>query len=68
MSQRITYPPVLLSRDDAAAYLGGISVRKLDALQAEGRVIPAALDGRRVYPREELDKFAAALPEWVARR
>lgn len=58
------YLPRLLSREDAAAYLGGISVRKLDELQAQGRIIPKRLDGRRVYLRDDLDEFARALPDW----
>lgn len=60
----LPYPPILLSREEAAAYLAQISPRKLDALQAEGRIIPKALDGRRGYLREDLDAFARGLPDW----
>ncbi len=60
----LPYPPILLCREEAAAYLAQISPRKLDALQAEGRIIPKALDGRRGYLREDLDAFARALPDW----
>ena len=63
---RKPYPPRLLSREDAADYLS-ISARKLDELQAQGRVIPKALDGRRVYLRDDLDAFARALPDWTPR-
>lgn len=66
MSARLTFPPALLGRDDAAAYLA-ISVRKLDELQAQGRVIPKRLDGRRGYLRTDLDEFAAGLPDWTDR-
>ncbi len=68
MSTRLTYPPALLSREEAAAYLAGISTRKLDELQAQGRVIPKALDGRRGYLREDLDEFARSLPDWEGRK
>jgi len=63
----LTYPPGGLNREEAAAYLGGISVRKLDELQAQGRIIPVALDGRRVYLRSDLDEFLAGLPGWADR-
>lgn len=68
MSTTLTYPPVLLNREEAAAYLAKISGRKLDALQSEGRIIPKALDGTRCYLREDLDKFAHALPDWESKR
>ena len=64
----LSFPPRLLSREDAAAYLGGISVRKLDELQAQGRIIPKALDGRRGYLRDDLDEFARGLPDWEGRK
>lgn len=64
MTVRLTYAPGGLSREEAAAYIGGVSVRKLDELQAQGRIVPVALDGRRVYLREHLDAFLASLPEW----
>lgn len=63
MTARLSFPPALLGREDAAAYLA-ISVRKLDELQSQGRVIPKRLDGRRGYLRTDLDEFAAALPDW----
>lgn len=65
---RLSFPPVLLSREEAAAYLADISVRKLDELQAQGRIIPKALDGKRGYLREDLDEFARSLPDWEGRK
>lgn len=67
MSTRLTYPPILLGRDEAAAYLA-ISPRKLDELQAQTRLIPKALDGRRGYLRDDLDEFARNLPDWEGRK
>lgn len=67
MTARLTFVPVLLCREDAAAYLGDISPRKLDELQAQGRLIPKKLDGRRGYLRADLDAFAEALPDWETR-
>ena len=64
----LPYPPILLSREEAAAYLAGISPRKLDELQAQGRIIPKALDGRRGYLRDDLDAFARSLPDWSDRK
>lgn len=67
MSVHLAYPPILLKRDEAAAYLG-ISTRKLDELQSQGRVIPKALDGSRGYLRDDLDAFARSLPDWETQR
>jgi hypothetical protein len=67
VSARLTFVPVLLCREDAAAYLGDISTRKLDELQAQGRLIPKKLDGRRVYLRADLDEFGESLPDWEVR-
>lgn len=66
-SQKPDWTPILFSREDAAIYLGGISVRKLDELQAQRRIVPRALDGRRVYLRDELEEFARGLPGWPVR-
>lgn len=68
MTTRLTFTPILLSHEEAAAYLGDISPRKLDELQAQGRIIPKALDGRRGYLRDDLDEFARSLPDWETRR
>lgn len=64
MATSLSYPPALLNREEAAAYLAQISTRKLDQLQAEGLVIPKALKGTRCYLRADLDKYAAGLPDW----
>lgn len=64
MATSLSYPPALLNREEAAAYLAQISTRKLDQLQAEGLVIPKALKGTRCYLRADLDKYAASLPDW----
>lgn len=61
-----TYPPILLTDEDAAYYLG-ISVTKLNRLQAAGRIIPKAIDGKRGFLRDDLDAFARALPDWEGR-
>lgn len=60
----LSYPPALLNKEEAAAYLAKISPRTLDKLQAQGHITPHALGARRVYKRAELDKFAESLPEW----
>ena len=63
-----SYPfaPALMNREQACWYLGDISPRKLDRLQAEGRVIPKALDGTRGYLRADLDALAEGLKDWGA--
>lgn len=62
-----TFPPRLLTRENAAYYLG-ISVRKLDELQGQSRIVPKKLDGKRGYLREDLDEFARSLPDWDPER
>lgn len=47
-----------------AAYYLGISTTKLNGLQAQGRIIPKKLDGKRGFLRSDLDEFAASLPDW----
>lgn len=64
MATSLSYPPALLNREEAAAYLARISIRKLDQLQAEGLIIPKALKGTRCYLRADLDAYAASLPDW----
>ena len=46
----------LLSREDAAAYLG-ISVRTLDRLRAEGKMSFVRLGGRVSYLPSDLDAY-----------
>lgn len=63
MTVRMSYPPVLFSREDAAAYLG-VSPRKLDEYQALSRIVPRDLDGMKRFHREDLDAFASRLSDW----
>ncbi|MBZ2197241.1 hypothetical protein [Occultella gossypii] len=62
-----TFQPGAFSREMAAAYLAGASVRKVDEWEKKGLLVGLALDGRRVYTREELDRFIASRPEWANR-
>ena len=64
LSSHVTFAPALMDKHTAAWYIG-ISLRKLDQLQAENRITPKALDGKRLYSRDELDVYARSLPEWV---
>lgn len=61
---QITMEPLLLSRDEAAAALGGISTSKLDELYKAGRINPRVLDGRVMFAPDELRRFAAECPAW----
>ena len=63
MTARLSYPPALLRREDAAEYLG-VSPRTLDELQQQARVIPVDLDGMKRFRREDLDEFARTRPDW----
>lgn len=63
MNLNLAFAPVLMSEEMAAYYLG-ISPRKLNALQAQGRIIPKQLDGKRGFLRSDLDEFAESLPDW----
>lgn len=67
MHRGLTYPPILFTDDDAAAYIG-VSVTKLNRLQAAGRIIPKAIDGKRGFLRDDLEEFARALPDWEGRK
>lgn len=46
----------LFPRADAAYYLG-ISLRTLDQLKSDGKVVPTVLAGRTVYDRRDLDAY-----------
>lgn len=63
MRSSLRYPPILLPYLDAAEYLG-VSLAKLNELQAQRRIMPRALDGKREFLRDDLDEFARSLPEW----
>lgn len=58
-----TYPPGGFPREDAAFYLG-VSVRTLDDLQRQGLLIPKRLGSKRLFLKDELDRYLAALPDW----
>jgi excisionase family DNA binding protein len=51
---------LLLTKAGAARYLG-VSLNKLDALIADGRIATCQLDGRVRIKRAMLDAFAASL-------
>lgn len=61
---QICMEPALLNSKDAAAALGGISVRTLDELRKRGR-INAKMNGRMaMYTPEELRRYAEDCPDW----
>ena len=60
---RVGYPPFLMTREEAAYYLC-ISTRTLDGLQAQSKIIPKRLGGKRGFLREDLEEFARSLPDW----
>lgn len=53
--------PGLLSREEAANYLG-ISVETLSREKAAGRIKSKLLRGKYLYSREDLDRYIADLP------
>lgn len=56
------FPPLLLSREQAATYLG-IGTTKFDEMVADGRMPrPRKIDARRVWHRIEIEAHAADLP------
>lgn len=67
MNPSISFTPGLMGEPAAAFYLG-ISTSKLNALQAQGRLIPKKLDGKRGFARIDLDEFIESLPDWGADR
>ena len=63
MSLPPNLPPLGLSREESAEYIG-VSPTKFDEMVADGRMPPAKrIDGRRVWSRIQLDKSFAALPD-----
>ena len=58
-----TYPPGAFSKTEAAYYLG-ISVRTLDQLQAQGRIIPREVGAKRLFLKTDLDAWLDGLPDW----
>ena len=64
MAVELNFPPVLMTRDLAAAYLS-MSLRELDELRATGHLTPVG-DGKRVkFLRKDLDTYAESLPERI---
>jgi excisionase family DNA binding protein len=53
--------PALMSRDQAAEYLG-ISPSTLSREKAAGRIRSKVIRGMYMYSREDLDRFIDALP------
>jgi len=62
----LTYPPILFTDDDAAAYIG-VSVATLNRLQAAGKIVPKANGGKRGFLRDDLEEYARGLPDWTGR-
>jgi len=56
--------PVFLNKEETAAALGGISLRKLNELIKARRIFPRALDGRVMFTPDEVRRFAADCPAW----
>ncbi|AER47614.1 hypothetical protein DS6A_60 [Mycobacterium phage DS6A] len=63
-SDTTTVGPVLLNKRDAAAALGGISIRRLDTLVRDGRLTPVMLGATVMFTPAELARFADELPSW----
>lgn len=57
------FAPVLMDLSTAAYYLG-VSPRQVEKLQRLGDLTPLANGGKKVFHRDELDKYAAGLTEW----
>lgn len=60
-------PPVLFEAHAAAEYLA-MSPRKLAEYQAAGEIIPRQIGAKRVYHRDDLEEFAARLPDWSSNK
>ena len=57
------YPPMGLSREEAARYIG-IGSTKFDQLVKDGRMPrPKRIDGRKIWIRTRLDAAVNELPE-----
>lgn len=55
--------PALMGRELAALYLD-MSTRKVDQLQALGKLIPVKSDAGKRFSVEELNRYIASLPDW----
>lgn len=60
--QRIEYPPALQTREQAAYYLS-MSLREIDDLRAQGKLIPVGTEKRVKFRKTELDRYIENLPE-----
>lgn len=67
MNASYSFTPGLLSQDAAAFYLN-IGKSTLNELQAQGRLIPKKIGGKRGFARTDLDAFIASLPDWEQRK
>lgn len=67
MNLHAAFTPGLMGEAAAAFYLN-VSTSKLNELQAQGRLIPKKLDGKRGFARTDLDEFIASLPDWETRK
>lgn len=59
---RVEFPPALFTRELAGYYLS-MSVREIDLLRGRGELIPVGNGKRLKFRKEELDRYAASLPE-----
>lgn len=64
MAAVLSFPPTLMSRDQAAYYLS-MSTRELDRLRQTGELIPVSSGKNVRYRKSELDAYADRLPERV---
>ena len=60
----INVEPVLVDVPTACTLAGNISRRKLEQLAKDGRITPKMIDGKVVYPIDEIRRFAQSLPSW----
>lgn len=65
MSVALSFPPALMSRDQAAYYLS-MSTRELDRLRQTGELIPRSSGKNVRYTKAELDAYVDRLPERVS--
>lgn len=61
----LSFPPALMSRDQAAYYLS-MSTRELDRLRQTGELIPRSSGKNVRYTKAELDAYIDRLPERVS--
>lgn len=67
MNIHVAFTPGLMGESAAAFYLD-ISTSKLNELQAQGRLIPKKLDGKRGFAKADLDQFIESLPDWERKK